>query len=80
MFESNKLTIEKVKDLLYAVYNEFNNELDYDYESIYKEELNVTDFYIMLEFLEKYINKVELCLNDEFNNRKGSDLVWLKMY
>ena len=45
-----KITSEKIKDLLYATYNEFENELDYDYISEYKEDLTDTDFNIMLEF------------------------------
>lgn len=61
-----KITIEKIKDLLYATYNEFENELDYDYISEYKEDLTDTDFNIMLEFLERYIDKMENYINENF--------------
>ena len=61
-----KITSEKIKDLLYATYNEFENELDYDYISEYKEDLTDTDFNIMLEFLERYINKIEDYINENF--------------
>lgn len=61
-----KITSEKIKDLLYATYNEFENELDYDYISEYKEDLTDTDFNIMLEFLEKYIDKMENYINENF--------------
>lgn len=61
-----KITTEKIKDLLYATYNEFENELDYDYVSEYKEDLTDTDFNIMLEFLERYIDKMENYINENF--------------
>lgn len=61
-----KITSEKIKDLLYATYNEFENELDYDYISEYKEDLTDTDFNIMLEFLERYIDKMENYINENF--------------
>lgn len=61
-----KITSEKIKDLLYATYNEFENELDYDYISEYKEDLTDTDFNIMLEFLERYIDKMEDYINESF--------------
>lgn len=61
-----KITSEKIKDLLYATYNEFENELDYDYVSEYKENLTNIDFNIMFEFLIRYINKVENYINESF--------------
>lgn len=61
-----KITTERIKDLLYATYNEFENELDYDYISEYKEDLTDTDFNIMLEFLERYIDKMENYINESF--------------
>ena len=61
-----KITSEKIKDLLYTTYNEFENELDYDYISEYKEDLTDTDFNIMLEFLERYIDKMEDYINESF--------------
>lgn len=68
MFENKKITIEKVKDLIYALQNEFDNELDYDYKSKYKAELTETDFNIMLEFLERFIGKFELSIVEELEN------------
>ena len=68
MFEDKKITIEKVKDLIYALQNEFDNELDYDYKSKYKAELTETDFNIMLEFLERFIGKFELSIVEELEN------------
>lgn len=68
MFEDKKITIEKVKDLIYALQNEFDNELDYDYKSKYKAELTETDFNIMLEFLERFIGKFELSIVEELED------------
>ena len=68
MFEDKKITIEKVKDLVYALQNEFDNELDYDYKSKYKAELTETDFNIMLEFLERFIGKFELSIAEELED------------
>ena len=68
MFENKKITIEKVKDLIYALQNEFDNELDYDYKSKYKAELMETDFNIMLEFLERFIGKFELSIVEELED------------
>ena len=68
MFEDKKITIEKVKDLVYALQNEFNNELDYDYKSKYKAELTETDFNIMLEFLERFVGKFELSIVEELED------------
>lgn len=53
---------EKVKDLLYDVYNEFTSELMCDYVSEHKSELTEQDFNIMFEFLERYIKKIELMI------------------
>ena len=68
MFENKKITIEKVKDLIYALQNEFDNELDYDYKSKYKAELTETDFNIMLEFLERFVGKFELSIVEELED------------
>lgn len=68
MFEDKKITTEKVKDLLYNLQNEFENELDFDYKSEYKEKLEEQDFNIMFEFLERFVNKAELLINDELED------------
>lgn len=68
MFEDKKITTEKVKDLLYNLQNEFENELDFDYKSEYKKELEKQDFNIMFEFLERFVSKAELLINDELED------------
>ena len=67
MFENKKITAEKIKDLIYNVYNEFENELE-DYTSKVKDNLTDEDFKIMLEFLDRFIDKVELVINDELED------------
>lgn len=68
MFEDRNITKEKIKDILYAVRNEFDNELDYDYESDYKKELTDEDFDMMIEFLDRFIHKVGLTIDDEVDD------------
>ena len=68
MFEDKNITKEKIKDILYAVRNEFDNELDYDYESDYKKELTDEDFDMMIEFLDRFIHKVGLTIDDEVDD------------
>lgn len=55
---------EKVKDILYNVYNEYENELS-EYESKYKKDLTTRDFAIMFELLERYMGKVNLLIDEE---------------
>lgn len=62
-----KGTAEKIKDLIYNVYNEFENELD-DYTSKVKDNLTDEDFKIMLEFLDRFVDKVKLVINDEIED------------
>lgn len=64
MFEDKRITKQKVKDILYAVRNEFENEID-DYETESYRELTDDDFNIMFEFLDRFIEKTELVIDDE---------------
>lgn len=68
MFEDKKITKDKVKDLLYAVRNEFDNELDYDYVSETGFEFDDVTFDIMMEFLDNFLNKVALVIDDELED------------
>ena len=61
----------KVKNLIYNVYQEFINELDYDYESDYKDNIDGQDLLMFNELIERFTNKLELTINDEI---KESDL------
>lgn len=66
MFEDKKITKEKVKDLLYNVQNEILNELDFDYESRFKKDITKNDLEMLMEFMVKFVNKLELTIDDEF--------------
>lgn len=68
MFKDKKITKEKIKDLLYAIQNEFINELDFDYESKFKEDITNNDLNMLIEFMARFVEKVELTMGDELEN------------
>ena len=64
MFEDKKITVEKVKDLIYRVQNEFDNEMDDNF--VYEvRELNDSDFELMSYYLNCFVEKLGLVINDE---------------
>ena len=70
------LTKEKVKAILYAVYNEYVNDINDDieyFEDIFEKEITIDQIEFGLEFLNKYIDKVAMVIDDELNNNKESD-------
>ena len=67
MFENKKITKEKVKDLLYAVQNEFDNELDYDFD-YNNRELTDDDLNMLSYYLNCFVNKVDLVIDDELED------------
>ena len=76
MFDNKEITKEKVKAILYAVYNEYINDINDDieyFEDIFKKEITIDQIEFGLEFLNKYIDKVEMVIDDELNNNKESD-------
>lgn len=76
MFDNKEITKEKVKAILYAVYNEYVNDINDDieyFEDIFKKEITIDQIEFGLEFLNKYIDKVEMVIDDELNNNKESD-------
>ena len=76
MFDNKEITKEKVKAILYAVYNEYVNDINDDIEyveDIFKKEITIDQIEFGLEFLNKYIDKVEMVIDDELNNNKESD-------
>ena len=54
---------EKVKDILYQVYCEFENEVD-TYETSGGRELTEDDINIMFEFLRQYYIKTKMVIDD----------------
>ena len=76
MFDSKEITKEKVKAILYAVYNEYVNDINDDieyFEDIFEKEITIDQIEFGLEFLNKYIDKVAMVIDDELNNNKESD-------
>ena len=76
MFDNKEITKEKVKAILYAVYNEYVNDINDDieyFEDIFEKEITIDQIEFGLEFLNKYIDKVEMVVDDELNNNKESD-------
>ena len=66
-----------MKAILYAVYNEYVNDINDDieyFEDIFKKEITIDQIEFGLEFLNKYIDKVEMVINDELNNNKESEI------
>lgn len=76
MFDNKEITKEKVKAILYAVYNEYVNDINDDieyFEDIFEKEITIDQIEFGLEFLNKYIDKVAMVIDDELNNNKESD-------
>ena len=76
MFDSKEITKEKVKAILYAVYNEYVNDINDDieyFEDIFEKEITIDQIEFGLEFLNKYIDKVAMVIDDELSNNKESD-------
>ena len=67
MFDDKKITKEKINTILYAVYNEYENEID-TIEDVFGKEITNEQLDFAFEFLRKYIDKVELVINDELKN------------
>lgn len=63
MFEDKRITVEKVKDLIYRVRKEFDNEglVDFDYNR----SLTDNDFTLISYYLMCFVNKLELVIDDE---------------
>ena len=67
MFEDRNITKEKIKDMLYAVRNEFENEVS-DIDMAFEDEITDREIDLMFKFLDMFINKVELVINDEVDD------------
>ena len=68
MFENKKITKDKVKKLLDSVYEEYSNDLEYDYESDDGRELTDYDFYMARDFICGYLDKVYNTIDDELED------------
>lgn len=67
MFENKEISIEKVKRILYAVKNEFENDID-SIDDCFDKTLTDEQIDFAFEFLNSYIDKVEMVLDDELVN------------
>ncbi len=67
MFDNKEITIDKVKDILYAVKSEFENEVD-EIEDVFDKEISDESIDFAFELLERYIDKMENVLNDELED------------
>ena len=64
---------EEVKDLIYRVENEFNNELDFDYDYNGRE-LTDDDLDMIGNAITNFSRKLELCVDDEDSNYREVEL------
>lgn len=64
MFEDRNITKEKIKDILYAVRNEFENEVS-DIDDIFEDEITDREIDLMFKFLDMFIDKTNMVIDDE---------------
>lgn len=64
MFEDENITKEKIKDILYAVRNEFENEVS-DIDDTFEDEITDREIDLMFKFLDMFINKTNMVIDDE---------------
>ena len=67
MFEDRNITKEKIKDILYAVRNEFENEID-NIDEVMETEITDRELDLMLKFLDMFISKADLVIDDEVDD------------
>lgn len=67
MFEDKKITKDKVKDLLYAVRNEFENEID-DIDDVFEDNISDREINLMFKFLDMFLDKTEMVIDDELED------------
>lgn len=64
MFEDENITKEKIKDILYAVRNEFENEVS-DIDDTFEDEITDREIDLMFKFLDMFIDKTNMVIDDE---------------
>lgn len=67
MFEDRNITKEKIKDILYAVRNEFENEVD-DIDDIFEEEITDRELNLMSRYLDMFVDKTDMVIDDEVDD------------
>lgn len=63
----NKTDKKRVLEVIKKVEQEFINELDYDYESDYKDNIDGQDLLMFNELIKRFTHKLCLTLDDEMN-------------
>lgn len=61
-----KLDLETILDIIYSVQMECINELDYDYISMYKDDLTEQDLDMLEEMIDSFCSKLEDTIKDKF--------------
>lgn len=64
MFEDENITKEKIKDILYAVRNEFENEVS-DIDDTFEDKITDREIDLMFKFLDMFIDKTNMVIDDE---------------
>ena len=64
---------EEIKDLIYRVEQEFNNELDYDYDYNGRE-LTDDDLNMIENAISNFASKLNLCVDDDDNHYRSVEL------
>lgn len=64
---------EEIKDLIYRVENEFNNELDFDYDYNGRE-LTDDDLNMIENAITNFATKLSMCVDDEDSNYRQVEL------
>lgn len=57
---------QEIKNLIYDTQMEVCNELDFDYESEYKQEISNNDLNMLVECIERFVNKLVLNIDNKF--------------
>lgn len=65
------MTKQEIENLIYDMQMEVSNELDFDYESEYKQEISNNDLNMLVECIERFSDKLILNIDSKFFE-KGS--------
>lgn len=60
------MTKQEIENLIYDMQMEVSNELDFDYESEYKQEISNNDLNMLVECIERFVNKLVLNIDNKF--------------
>lgn len=80
MFENKKITIEKIKELVYSLKNGFDSELDYNGRKLTDDDFELLNYYLncMSYYLNRFIDKLESSTNDELEDFEDKREMYIK--